>query len=224
MDDLPVGADLPGWIALVPDRTKLREGKFVSLEQLRPSGDSQALFDATHGDNADPGQWTYMGFGPFSNTRKMHEWMVELASSSDPLYFAVRNASSGEPLGMLSFLNIVPQHRTIELGNIWYAPLAQRSPCNTESTYLMLKECFDILGYRRVEWKCDALNARSRSAALRLGFSFEGIFRQHFIVKGRNRDTAWYAILDGEWPRIRRNLEHFLYDPDCIDSLGELNA
>jgi len=143
--------------------------------------------------------------------------------SSDPLYMTVRDAGDGKPLGMISFLNIQLDHRTIELGNIWYVPAAHRSVVNTETVYLLLKECFDELGYRRVEWKCDNLNERSMLAAERLGFTFEGTFRQHFIVKGRNRDTAWYAMLDSEWPRIKKNFEQFLYDSDCEKSLRELN-
>lgn len=223
MNDFPVGAEVSDEAARVPDSLRVLQGVFVCIEELQPPGDSEALFAATHVDDSDPGQWTYMSFGPFADAKVMGDWMSGLQSSSDPLYLAVRDATSGEPLGMVSFLNIEPQHRTIELGNIWYAPLAQRGPCNSESIYLMLKECFDTLGYRRVEWKCDALNARSRKAALRLGFAFEGVFRQHLIVKGRNRDTAWYSILDGEWPRIRKNFEYFLYDPKCNDSLGDLN-
>jgi RimJ/RimL family protein N-acetyltransferase len=113
---------------------------------------------------------------------------------------------------MASFLNVRPEMRVLEVGHIWYAPEAQRTAANTEATYLMLRDAFD-LGYRRAEWKCDALNERSRRAALRLGFRFEGVFRQHMVVKDRNRDTAWYAVLDGEWPAVRTNLERWLAAP-----------
>ncbi len=115
---------------------------------------------------------------------------------------------------MVSFLNIAPAMLHLELGNIWYSPAAQRTKINTESVYLMLCHSFEELGYRRVEWKCDALNERSRRAALRLGFEFEGIFRQHMVVKGRNRDTSWYAMLDRDWPAIKGNLETWLYQND----------
>ena len=128
------------------------------------------------------------------------------------------------PAGMAAFMNIAPAQRRLELGHIWYVPSAQRTAVNTETVYLMLCESFDSLGYRRVEWKCDALNARSRRAATRLGFSFEGLFRQHAIVKGRNRDTAWFAMLDTDWPRIRENFEAVLYDPACRVALTTLNA
>ena len=127
-------------------------------------------------------------------------------------------------LGMVCFLNIDARMRHLELASIWYAPFVQRSNVNTESIYLLLRHAFDDLGYRRVEWKCDSLNARSRKAALRLGFEFEGIFRQHMVVKGRNRDTSWYAMLDGDWPAIRRNMERWLYaNEDGQLSLTALN-
>lgn len=126
---------------------------------------------------------------------------------------------------MVSFLNIDAEMRRLELGHIWYTLDAQGTQANTEAVYLMLCEAFDRLHYRRVEWKCDALNARSRAAALRLGFSFEGIFWQHMVVKGRNRDTAWFAMLDGEWPAIKQNLETWLYrNPNWKLSLADLNS
>jgi RimJ/RimL family protein N-acetyltransferase len=125
-------------------------------------------------------------------------------------------------VGVVSFMNIDPPMRRLELGNIWYVPAAQRTRANTEAAFLMLREAFDALGYRRVEWKCDALNRRSREAALRLGFAFEGVFHQHMIVKGRNRDTAWYAMLDRDWPRVRANMNRWLAE-DPPPSLRELS-
>jgi RimJ/RimL family protein N-acetyltransferase len=127
------------------------------------------------------------------------------------------------PVGMAAFLNIVPEHRRLEIGHIWYAPSAQRTEANTETAYLMMREAFDELGYRRVEWKCDALNARSRAAALRLGFTFEGVFRAHMIVRGRNRDSAWFSLLDTEWPAVRDALERWLgTDPERRPPLASL--
>ena len=123
---------------------------------------------------------------------------------------------------MVSFLNLAPDMRRLELGHIWYGPEAQKTKVNTEAVYLMLSEAFDRLRYRRVEWKCDSLNERSRSAADRLGFKFEGIFRCHLIVKGRNRDTAWYSLLDSEWSSVKKNLETWLYDSESV-SLRNLN-
>jgi len=154
----------------------------------------------------------------------MAEWLAGCAESDDPLFLSVTSLGSGTRVGMVSFLNIIPDAWRLELGHIWYAPSVQRTKVNTESVYLMLRESFG-LGYRRIEWKCDALNAKSRAAALRLGFKFEGIFRQHLIYKGRNRNTAWFSMLDAEWPRIRQNIERWLYENDDGGlSLTQLNA
>jgi RimJ/RimL family protein N-acetyltransferase len=162
-----------------------------------------------------------MPYGPFADAEAMGAWLASVAPSEDPRFLAV--VAPGGPVGMVSFLNVDPTMRRIELGHIWYAPGAQRTEANTEATYLMLHESFDELGHRRVEWKCDALNARSRAAALRLGFTFEGTFRQHMVVKGRNRDTAWFSMLDGEWPAARSAFERWLSaDPDDRPSLASL--
>ncbi|MYN67148.1 MAG: GNAT family N-acetyltransferase [Acidobacteria bacterium] len=183
------------------------EGMTVRLEHPDAARDAALLFDATHCEHADPGQWTYMAYGPFESADAMRSAMVRLvAGSRDPQWWLVRGQSSGSPVGMAAFMNMVPTHRRLELGHIWYVPAAQRTAVNTETVYLMLSESFDRLGYRCVEWKCDALNARSRTAAARLGFRFEGIFRQHCIVKKRNRDTAWFAMLDSEWPGYQEEL------------------
>ena len=207
-----------------PDRREM-QGRRVRLEYPDAVRDGARLFEATHGDGADPSQWTYMGFGPFKDADTMCRVMEQLVEgSTDPQWWLVRDISSGAPIGMASFMNIEPVHRRLELGNIWYVPMAQKTAANTETIYLMLSKSFDELRYRRVEWKCDALNARSVTAALRLGFSFEGVFRQHLIVKNRNRDTAWFAMLDSDWPRIKENFESVLYNPDCRESLTKLNA
>jgi RimJ/RimL family protein N-acetyltransferase len=129
------------------------------------------------------------------------------------------------PVGMAAFMNIVPEHRRLEIGHIWYAPSAQRTEANTEAAYLMMREAFDELGYRRVEWKCDALNERSRAAALRLGFAFEGVFRKHMIVRGRSRDSAWFSLLDAQWPAARAALERWLdADPERRPPLASLRG
>ena len=154
----------------------------------------------------------------------MEIWLQHQALSRDPLFFTVFENSANKQVGLVSFLAIVPEMRRLELGHIWYAPAAQRTKVNTETIYLMLSEAFDRLNYRRVEWKCDALNARSRAAALRLGFSYEGLFRQHLIYKGRNRDTAWFAMLDYEWPAIKKNMERWLYSNEPDISLRQLNS
>ena len=191
---------------------------------MNPQADVEQLFAATHGTATREQVWTYMGYGPFETEEQMLGWLEESAASEDPLFFTVHHHETRRRVGITSFLNNVTDIRRLELGHIWYALDAQRTQANTEAVYLMLCEAIDRLKHRRVEWKCDALNAKSRAAALRLGFSFEGIFRQHMIVKGRNRDTAWFALLDSEWPSIKGNLERWLYqNPDWKPSLAELN-
>ena len=224
-DGFPVGSRLAAPSPCELPGGRPMEGTTVRLEHPDAARDAALLFDATHGEDADPGQWTYMAYGPFENADAMRSAMERLVEgSTDPHWYLVRGQSSGSPVGMAAFMNMVPAHRRLELGHIWYVPAARRTAVNTETVYLMLRESFDRLGYRRVEWKCDALNARSGKAATRLGFRFEGIFRQHCIVKGRNRDTAWFAMLDSDWPEIRKNFEAVLYDPACRESLTTLNV
>ena len=207
----------------LPRRTDYA-GQFVTLSPVAPQADVQQLFLGAHGSATREQVWVYMGYGPFETDEEMQAWLEKSAQSEDPLFFTVHHHESRRRVGMVSFLNIAADMRRLELGHIWYALDAQGTQANTEAVYLMLCEAFDRLGYRRIEWKCDALNARSRAAALRLGFSFEGIFRQHMIVKGRNRDTAWFAMLDSDWPFIKRNFERWLYrNPGWKLSLAELN-
>lgn len=206
-----------------PQRTDY-DGKFIILSSINPQGDAEELYKCTHGSDIREQVWTYMGYGPFDSVGNMQRWLAASSKSDDPLFFTVHHRESKCRVGLVSFLNIVSDMRRLELGHIWYSPDVQRSNVNTEAVYLMLCEAFDRLKYRRVEWKCDSLNERSRSAALRLGFRFEGIFRQHMIVKGRNRDTAWYSILDNEWTDVKRNMEMWLYkNPNQHLSLTTLN-
>lgn len=209
---LPIGRivrfDGPG---SVPSRRD-HGGHSITLTPVQ-AAHAESLYPHTHGSAAPEQVWRYMGYGPFADAATMREWMTGIEDSADPLFFTVLD-SSGDPVGVVSYLNIVPDARRLELGHIWYVPAVQRTRANTEAAYLMLCETFEELNYRRAEWKCDALNARSRAAALRLGFTHEGVFRQHLIVKGRNRDTAWFSMLDSEWPAIKRNLEEWLYEGD----------
>lgn len=208
MRTLPVGEPVEGAPARPPERRPLL-GRYVSLEPVEPVAHGDALWRAAHdGSEEATAMWTYMPYGPFEDADRMRAWLEEVAPSGDPLFLTV--ADDEGPLGMASFLNVDASMRRIEIGHIWYAPRAQRSEANTEAAYLMLREAFERLGHRRVEWKCDALNERSRVAALRLGFTFEGVFRQHMVVKGRNRDTAWFSMLDGEWPAAREAFERWL--------------
>ena len=224
-NELPVGdpVDKPQ-IAPTPE-PGIREGEHVLLQPVDPDRDALLLYACSHGSPDVEALWTYMGYGPFTSESEMRSWLATCSETADPLFLTVVSQSTSTPVGMVSYLNIVPDAWRLELGHIWYSPAVQRSRVNTEAVYLMLRESFETLGYRRVEWKCDALNARSRAAALRLGFQFEGIFRQHLIYKGRNRDTAWFAMLDTDWPSIKPNVERWLYqNEDGSLSLTDLNA
>jgi RimJ/RimL family protein N-acetyltransferase len=192
-------------------------GRVVTLRPFDGSSQAEALYVATHGP-AREDLWRYMGDGPFSSFADYQAAFAQKEKSVDPLFWAIMDNASGLPVGQASYLRIDPAQRGIEVGNIIFAPALQRSPGATEAMYLMARHAFEDLGYRRYEWKCNALNQPSRRAALRLGFTFEGIFRQHMIVKGRNRDTAWFAMLDSEWPARKAAYERWLapdnFDPD----------
>jgi RimJ/RimL family protein N-acetyltransferase len=220
--ELPVGEPVDGIDARPPSSEPL-EGRFVALEPLQPRH-AERLWRAAHDGTPEARRmWTYMPYGPFESVPEMRSWMEGLARSTDPMFFTVLASQERMPIGMASYLNVDTAMRHIELGHIWFAPRAQRSEANTETAYLMMREAFERLGYRRVEWKCDALNARSRDAAVRLGFTFEGVFRRHMIVKGRNRDTAWFSVTDAEWPGVRSALERWLAsEPAARPSLASL--
>ena len=207
-DELPVGEPVDGEPARPPGRRVL-EGRYVRVRPLEPANDAEPLWDASHDGSAEADRlWTYM-YEPFADRAAMRTWLDACADSSDPLFMTIESGEA-DPVGMAAFMNIVPEHRRLEIGHIWYAPSAQRTEANTEAAYLMMREAFDELGNRRVEWKCDALNARSREAAIRLGFTFEGVFRAHMIVRGRSRDSAWFSLIDTEWPAARDALERWL--------------
>ena len=220
----PVGAPVP--VVDAPPRPERRvcAGRYVHLVPSA-AADADDLYAEAHGDAQREALWTYLPYGPFAGVDAMRAWLAGIADGDDPRFFCVRRADDAAALGMVSFLNIEPDHRCLEIGHIWYLPAAQRTRANTEAAYLMMETTFETLRYRRLEWKCDALNARSRAAALRLGFTFEGIFRQHRIVRNRNRDTAWFSLLDSEWPRRRDHLRCWLYDnDDGALSLARLNG
>ncbi|HZE26002.1 MAG TPA: GNAT family protein [Terriglobales bacterium] len=211
-----LGALVDSSAAGTPQPTTL-EGRIVTLLPLDPAAHARALYEGSHGEDREQ-LWRYLFDGPFPNRAAFDGRLRQMASSKDPLFFSILNNSSGVAVGYASCLRIEPAHRCIEVGNILFTPALQRTPGATEALYLMARHVFDDLGYRRYEWKCDALNERSRRAALRLGFTFEGVFRQHMIVKGRNRDTAWYSMLDSEWPARKANFERWLapvnFNPD----------
>jgi len=193
--------DLAGWTERArPPRTPM-QGRTVRLEPLDPERHGAALFRAAEGPGADPRLWDWMAVGPFGSEAAFRAWLDPLPASEDPLFFAILTEPDGVPRGMASFLRITPAHGVIEIGHIWLGVGLQRTTAATEAMWLLARRAFDELGYRRLEWKCDTRNARSRRTALRLGFAFEGIFHQHMVIKGENRDTAWFALLDRDWPR-----------------------
>jgi len=200
--------------APAPEALQGRYGRVVPVDAGRHAND---LFEASHGAGGDPAIWNYLGYGPFPDEASFAAWLAERAASKDPLFFTVIDGATGRALGMASYLRMVPADGVIEVGHIWYAPALQRTRLATEAIFLMARHAFEALGNRRFEWKCNARNAPSRRAAIRFGFSFEGLFRQHMIVKGRNRDTAWYAMIDRDWPKIRQAFEAWL-DPGNFDS------
>jgi RimJ/RimL family protein N-acetyltransferase len=190
-------------------------GTYARLEPLDADKHASDLFDAFVG--ADD-LWTYMPHGPFLTENEYRAWVESRQGENDPYFYAIVNQRSGKALGVASYLRIDPGARSIEVGWITYSPLLQRSRIATEAMFLMMRNAFD-LGYRRYEWKCNALNTTSMRAAQRLGMTYEGTFRQATVVKGRNRDTAWFAILDGEWPTMQQAFDRWL-DPANFDAAG----
>ena len=215
----PIGDDLAGWTpALPPPRTAL-EGRWCVVEPFDLDRHGALLFDA-YAEDAEDRIWTYLPYGPFASLADFRAWAAATCRGDDPLFHAVVERATGQALGVASYLRIVPAAGVIEVGHINYAPRLQRTAMATEAMFLMMRRVFDELGNRRYEWKCDALNAASCRAAERLGFTFEGVFRQATVYKGRNRDTAWYAIVDGDWPAIRSAYEAWLA-PDNFDAAGD---
>jgi RimJ/RimL family protein N-acetyltransferase len=184
-------------------------GQSVTLRPFDGPEQAGTLYEATHGPEQDR-LWRYMNEGPYANRSAYEAGFAQKQKSVDPLFLAIVDNVTNLPVGQAAYLRIEPAHRSIEVGYIMFTPALQRSRGATEAMYLMARHVFSDLGYRRYEWKCNALNEPSRRAALRLGFTFEGVFRQHMIVKGRNRDTAWFSMLDSEWPQRQANFEQWL--------------
>jgi RimJ/RimL family protein N-acetyltransferase len=208
----PVGpkvAQLPPGLA--PDLRPLF-GRWVRLEAVSAAQHAHELFEAFDGHDPEGAIWTYLGYGPFADYEAFETWLKDREASRDPWFYAFIRRDTGKAAGMGAFMRLDAANGVIEIGHIWMTPGLQRTREATEVIYLMMRHAFDELGVRRLEWKCDSLNAPSRRAAERFGFTFEGIFRQHFIVKGRNRDTAWYAMIDREWPERRTAFQAWLQD------------
>jgi RimJ/RimL family protein N-acetyltransferase len=207
--DRPLG-ELVDWSpAKRPVRTELR-GPHVLLRPLDAAADAEPLYAVSHPPEGDPAIWDYLFEGPFESAEELRELLAQAEASEDPLFFTLVGLPEERPLGMASYLRIEPEHGSIEIGNIWFGTPLRRTTAATEAIYLLARHAFDELGYRRLEWKCNALNASSRRAAERFGFTFEGVFRKHLVVRGRNRDTAWYSIVDDEWAAIRAGFEAWL--------------
>ena len=215
----PIGAPAPGWNgAQVPGREPL-DGRYCRLEPVDVERHAAELYDA-YSSAPDSRDWTYFNVGPFDSLDAYREHLTRIAASTDPLHYAVIDRATGKAVGTLALMRIDPVNGVIEVGHVTYSPRMKRTRVGTETIFLLMRHVFDELGYRRFEWKCDSLNAPSRAAALRYGFTFEGIFRQAIVYRQRNRDTAWFSIIDGEWPTLRASFTRWL-EPGNFDAQGQ---
>lgn len=214
----PIGPALPGWKPPLHPPRETMAGRYCVLQPLDADRHAASLF-ATIQHEPDDRNWTYLFYGPFATYEAYRDWMIAECLGKDPLFFAIVDRRDQKPIGVASYLRITPSSGFMEVGHLNYSSRLQRSPIATEAMYLMMKKAFE-LGYRRYEWKCDSLNAPSRSAAERLGFSFEGIFRQATVYKGRSRDSAWFSIIDSEWPELEKVFLKWL-DPSNFDANGK---
>jgi RimJ/RimL family protein N-acetyltransferase len=211
----PIGFPVTGWSPRPrPSRTSIT-GRFCRIEPIDAERHGADLYAA----NSDPSCWTYLFYGPFDDFETYRRWLVEIAALDDPLFYAIVDTAGGKAVGVAAYMRIDPPNGVIEVGHLNFAPALQRTAAATEAMYLMMRRAFDELGYRRYEWKCDSLNAPSRRAALRLGFNYEGLFRQAIVYKQRSRDTAWFSIIDAEWPARKEAFERWLA-PENFDETG----
>ena len=214
----PIGEAMQGWTARQRPPNITLEGRYCRLEPLDASRHGDDLF-AAYAIAPDGRAWTYLGPEPFTARGDFDAYLERNAASADPLHFTVVDAGTQRAVGTLSLMRMDTANGVIEVGHVIFSPLLQRSRASTEAQYLLMKLVFETLGYRRYEWKCDSLNAPSRSAAARLGFSFEGVFRQLLVYKNRTRDTAWFSIIDSEWPLLKKAFDSWL-SPDNFDAQG----
>lgn len=213
----PVGIALPDWQGARRPGRRTLAGRLCRLEPLTPTRHAAQLF-AAYADDTAGAMWTYLPYGPFTSLDAYSSWMQAQCQGDDPLFFAIIDQRSGQAVGTAAYLRIEPEQGCIEVGHLAFSPRLQRQPIATEAMWLMMREAF-ALGYRRYEWKCHTLNQASRAAAQRLGFSFEGVFRHARVIKGRNRDTAWFSIIDSEWPVLDAALQRWL-SADNFDAAG----
>ncbi len=214
----PIGADVPNWTPRAHPGREMLHGQYCRLEPLSAERHADSLFQAYQ--RAEDGRdWTYLPIGPFDDRSEFGLYLQRIETSEDPLHYTAIDMASGLALGTLALMRVDSAHGVIEVGLIAYSPALKHTRIATEAQFLFMKYVFDTLGYRRYEWKCDSLNEPSRNAALRLGFRYEGIFRNAWVYKGRSRDTAWYSIIDTEWPQLRQAYETWL-SPDNFDTDG----
>jgi RimJ/RimL family protein N-acetyltransferase len=216
-----IGPALPDWHPPPRPSQEPLQGRYCVVEPLDPDRHARALH-AANGQDREQRMWTYLSAGPYASFEDYRDWLVRQAPGADPSFRAFVSRASGDAVGIGAFMRIDPAAGSIEVGHIALSPALQRSPAATEAMYLMMRHAFE-LGYRRYEWKCDSLNEKSRSAALRLGFIYEGTFRQATVYKGRSRDTAWYSVIDSEWPLRRAAFERWLA-PENFDEQGRQRA
>jgi RimJ/RimL family protein N-acetyltransferase len=214
----PVGPKVEGWSARPAPPATPMPGRYVRVEPLDPPRHANELFEA-NAEDRDGSHWTYLFDEKPATLEAYTAWVQKAASTQDPMFHAIVDLATGKAVGVAALMRIDRNHGVIEVGHINFAPRLQRTRQATEAIFLMMARAFDELGYRRFEWKCDDLNAPSRAAALRFGFTYEGTFRQAIVYKGRNRDTAWFSIVDREWPAIRSAFEAWL-DPANFDAEG----
>lgn len=216
--ELAVSEDLKNWTARPRPERKVLEGRYVRLEPLSAARHGDGLYAAATEGNADD-RFRWLGETTPASRAEFQPWLDRVEASEDPLYFVCIDKASGKVAGRQTFLRIDPANGAIEIGHIHWGPLMQRRPAATEAHYLFMKYAFDELGYRRWEWKCNNNNEPSKRAAERFGFLHEGLFRQAMVIKGENRDTAWYSVIDKEWPSLRKAYESWL-DPANFDGHG----
>lgn len=212
-----IGAAMPDWRGAARPPRAAMTGRFCDLQPVDPARHGGDLFEALSLDTTGR-NYTYLGYEPFADEAACTTWLETSCMGDDPMFHVIVDGASGKAVGVASYLRIEPAHGVIEVGHIHFSPLLQRRPAATEAMFLMMRRVFDELGYRRYEWKCDSLNAPSRAAAQRLGFTYDGLFEQAVVYKGRNRDTTWFSILDRDWPRLRAGYEAWLaadnFDPE----------
>jgi RimJ/RimL family protein N-acetyltransferase len=215
----PIGIAVPEWKGATPPDRETMRGRTCRIEALRADRHAEALH-AAYVENRDGSNWTYLPYGPFDSAAAYRTFAEQMQDREDVIAYAIVDRALERPVGVATYLRLDPPNGSIEVGHLSYAPALQRTPMSTEAMYLMMRRVFDDWGYRRYEWKCDSLNAPSVAAARRLGFRYEGTFFNQIVMKGRNRDTSWLSILDGEWPRLREALEGWL-DASNFDSTGK---